>query len=55
MAQEWQLKVDLGRQLKFPDTITVATLRPEIVWMSETSNDPAGAHSSLGKLDRRGL
>ena len=36
-AQDWQLNVDLGRQLKFPETIAVTTLRPDMVLMSETS------------------
>uniref|UniRef100_UPI003AAED46F uncharacterized protein n=1 Tax=Centroberyx gerrardi TaxID=166262 RepID=UPI003AAED46F len=36
-ARDWQLKVDLGRQLKFPDTIAVTTLRPDAVLMSETT------------------
>lgn len=36
-ARDWQLKVDLGRQLKFPDTIAVTTLRPDMVLVSETT------------------
>ncbi|XP_062387675.1 uncharacterized protein LOC134076569 [Sardina pilchardus] len=36
-ARDWQLKVDLGRQLKFPENITVTTLRPDMVLVSETS------------------
>ena len=36
-AQDWQLKVDLGRQLKFSDTIAATTLRPDIVLVSELS------------------
>lgn len=34
-ARDWQLKVDLGKQLKFPDNIAVTTLRPDIVLVSE--------------------
>ncbi|XP_073731592.1 uncharacterized protein [Misgurnus anguillicaudatus] len=34
-AQDWQLNVDLGRQLKFPENIAVTTLRPDIVLVSE--------------------
>lgn len=36
-ACDCQLKVDLGRQLRFPDTITVITLRPHVVLVSETT------------------
>lgn len=36
-AKEWQLKVDLRRQLKFPDPITVTMLRPDIFLVSETA------------------
>lgn len=36
-AQDWQLKVDLGRQLRFPVTIAETSLGPEIVLVSETS------------------
>ena len=35
-ARDWQLKVDLGRQLKFPENIAVTTLRPDMVLVSET-------------------
>lgn len=37
IAQDWELKVNLGKQLKFPNTIPAATLRPNIVLLSETS------------------
>ena len=36
-ARDWQQKVDLGRQLKFPSTIAETTLRPDMVLMSETT------------------
>ena len=36
-ARDWHLKVDLGKQLKFPETITVTTLRPDLVLMSEST------------------
>ena len=36
-ARDWQLKVDLGRQLKFPENIAVTTLRPDMVLVSETT------------------
>lgn len=36
-AQDWQLKVDIGRQLKFPENIALTTLRPDIVLVSETT------------------
>ncbi|XP_060744927.1 uncharacterized protein LOC132858560 [Tachysurus vachellii] len=34
-AQDWQLKVDLCRQLKFPQHVVNTTLRPDIVLVSE--------------------
>lgn len=37
MVQDWELKVDLGRQLKFPETVTITSLRPDIVLISEAS------------------
>ncbi len=36
-AHDWQLKVDLGRQLRFPETIATNTLRPDMVLFSESS------------------
>lgn len=33
-ATDWELRVDLGRQLKFPDFITTTALRPDIVLSS---------------------
>ncbi|KAK0145691.1 hypothetical protein N1851_015413 [Merluccius polli] len=36
-ARDWQLKVDLGRQLKVPHTIAVTTLRPDLVLLSEST------------------
>ncbi|KAI4881119.1 hypothetical protein NFI96_020517, partial [Prochilodus magdalenae] len=33
-ARDWQLLVDLGRQLRFPDIIVATTLRPDMVLMS---------------------
>ena len=36
-ARDWQLKADLGKQLKFPETIVVTTLRPDLVLMSEST------------------
>ncbi|XP_061902037.1 uncharacterized protein LOC133649222 [Entelurus aequoreus] len=36
-ARDWQLLVDLGRQLRFPDIIATTTLRPDMVLMSGTS------------------
>ncbi|XP_061589349.1 uncharacterized protein LOC133454644 [Cololabis saira] len=36
-ARDWQLKVDLGRQLKFPENIAVTTLRPDMVLGSEST------------------
>ncbi|XP_072560565.1 uncharacterized protein [Paramormyrops kingsleyae] len=36
-AGDWQLKADLGRQLKFPDHIISTTLRPDMVLTSEST------------------
>ncbi|XP_063050368.1 uncharacterized protein LOC134445223 [Engraulis encrasicolus] len=36
-AGDWQLKVDLGSQLKFPQHITSTTLRPDMVLTSEST------------------
>lgn len=36
-ARDWQLNVDLGKQLKFPENIVETTLRPDIVLLSNTS------------------
>ncbi|KAK0134731.1 Retrovirus-related Pol polyprotein from type-2 retrotransposable element R2DM [Merluccius polli] len=36
-AQDWQLLVDLGSQLKFPQHIAKTTLRPDIVLVSEAT------------------
>ena len=36
-ARDWQLLVDLGRQLRFPDIIAATTLQPDMVFMSGAS------------------
>ncbi|XP_076860736.1 uncharacterized protein LOC143513938 [Brachyhypopomus gauderio] len=36
-ANDWQLKVDLGKQLKFPEQIARTRLRPDLVLTSESS------------------
>lgn len=36
-SRDWQLNVDLGSQLKFPDTISVTTLKPNMVLVSQSS------------------
>ncbi|XP_061571176.1 uncharacterized protein LOC133424524 [Cololabis saira] len=36
-AVDWDLRVDLGKQLKFPDYITTTSLRPDIVLSSVSS------------------
>ena len=36
-AQDWELKVDLGKQLKFPETVATTTLWPDMQLISETS------------------
>ncbi|GAA6088928.1 uncharacterized protein LOC109140547, partial [Tachysurus ichikawai] len=38
-AQDWQLKVDLCRQLKFPQHVVNTTLRPDIVLVSEATKN----------------
>ncbi|XP_053183947.1 LOW QUALITY PROTEIN: uncharacterized protein LOC128367182 [Scomber japonicus] len=36
-ASDWELRVDLGRQLKFPEFITSTSLRPDLVLTSPSS------------------
>ena len=36
-AQDLELKVDLGKQLKFPENVVVTTLRPDMVLLSKAS------------------
>ncbi len=36
-AVDWDLRVDLGKQLKFPDHVTTTSLRPDIVLSSVSS------------------
>lgn len=36
IAPDWQLRVDLGKQLNFPDHITHTTLRPDLILFSVT-------------------
>lgn len=36
-ASDWELRVDLGRQLKFPEYITSTSLRPDLVLTSACS------------------
>jgi len=36
-AQDWELKVDLGKQLKFPENAAATTLGPDMVPISEAS------------------
>ncbi|KAL7880337.1 hypothetical protein SRHO_G00025910 [Serrasalmus rhombeus] len=40
-ARDWQLLVDLERQLKFPSHIALTTLRPDIVLVSESTKQAA--------------
>ena len=35
-ATDWQVKVDLGRQLRIPSNITVTNLRPDIIVSDNT-------------------
>ncbi|XP_067284127.1 uncharacterized protein [Pseudorasbora parva] len=36
-ARDWELKADLGKQLKFPEAVATSTLRPDMLLISETS------------------
>ena len=36
-AKDWELRVDLGKQLKFPDDIATTRLRPDICLISRAS------------------
>ena len=36
-AQDWELKVDLGKQLKFPENVATTSLRPDLVLTSASS------------------
>ncbi|KAI8519123.1 hypothetical protein Bbelb_023800 [Branchiostoma belcheri] len=36
-ARDWQLKVDLDKQLKFPDHIVATSLRPDVVLWSDST------------------
>ena len=36
-ARDWQLSVDLGGQLKFPERITRTSLRPDLVLTSDST------------------
>ena len=38
-AQDWQLSVDLGSQLKFPQHVAKTTLRPDIILVSEATKN----------------
>ena len=37
MASDWDMRVDLGRQLRFPERIVTTSLRPDMVLTSDTS------------------
>ncbi len=41
MAQDWQLFVGLGRQLKFPKQVVRTSLRPDMVLVSEETKNIA--------------
>ncbi|KAK0148843.1 hypothetical protein N1851_010754 [Merluccius polli] len=36
-ARDWEMKVDLGKQLKFPESVATTTLRPDLLLISEAS------------------
>ncbi len=40
-AEDWEMRVDLRRQLKFPEEIAVTSLRPDIVLWSQATRQVA--------------
>lgn len=40
-AKDWEMRLDLGRQLKFPEEIAVTSLQPDIVLWSQASKQVA--------------
>ena len=54
-ARDWQLLVDLEHQLKFPSHSSATTLRPDIVVVSESTKQAAGADSPVGSSSGRRL
>ncbi|KAJ8333464.1 hypothetical protein SKAU_G00414720 [Synaphobranchus kaupii] len=50
-ALDWELRVDLGKQLKFPDHIIITLLRPDLVLSSAASKQPRvkKCHGAHGK------
>ncbi|KAL7863464.1 hypothetical protein SRHO_G00124480 [Serrasalmus rhombeus] len=48
-ARDWQLLVDLERQLKFPSHIAVTTLRPDLVLVSESTKQAVLLEQFHGK------
>lgn len=50
-AQDWQLMVDLVRQLKFPTHIAVTSLRPDII-LSEATKQLALIELTVSWEDR---
>ena len=51
-GRDWHMKVDLGRQLRLPGTITDTSLRPDMVLFSDTSK-PAAALELTVSLEER--
>lgn len=36
-ANDWEMRVDLGRRVKFPEEFAITSLRPDIVLWSQTT------------------
>ncbi|KAK0142290.1 hypothetical protein N1851_020024 [Merluccius polli] len=51
-AQDWELKVDLGMQLKFPN-VAVTTLRPDLVLPKPQSRSSSWNSPYFGKTASR--
>lgn len=41
MAEDWEMRVDLGRQLKFPEEIAITSSQPDIVLWSQAKKQVA--------------
>lgn len=54
-AQDWQLSVDLGSQLKVPQHVAKTTLRPCLGVRGNKERCYAGAHCAVGRANGGGL
>ena len=53
-AADWELRVDLGRQLKFPEYVTSTSLRPDLVLTSASSKQVLLLELTVPWEDRMG-